>query len=919
MLTAILCLLGLIAGAAHGGLESALGAAVGLAAGLWISARSAQRERVLTQKLRELDDKSRWLYDALTALQRERSAAPPVGAASPDSVVTDAPVVDPAAAPIVSPMPPTVSAQAAPLDALHAPGVRVAAVAGGMDPAAPESRSPSASPSASLSWSALWARLMGANPLARIGVVVLFFGVASALRLAAQAGLLPPQLRLAGALAVGLVMILAGWRMTGDGPRRMFALAVQGGGFALLYLAVYFALAGYGFIGAAPAFGLFAALGAACALMAARQSAQSLALLGLSGAFVAPLLATTGQGDHIVLLSYILLLDIFIIALSWRHAWRALILAGFLFTFMVGTGWGLRSYTPDDYLAVQGFLIAFFLLFSATRVALTVARAPGEAGKESGWNAGSLLFGPPLAAGVLQSALMQPFEYGDALSAVAAGLYYLGLAWLLRARAPDASLDFRAHAGIGAALLTLAVPLALDLQMTAAVYAVEGAAALWYGCVRGSRLTLWAGAALQGLAGLWLVAALPELTLAWPLVNGRTLGGLLMAGAALASVRVLRVTAATGDGLPQALTVWLAGWWLFGGLADIDDFAPSALQPALALLFAMASAALAEHQGRRRNFVTARALAALSLPVLWAGSLVGWDMQHHLLFGAMALALPLAWATHLWILRRQDEDRTGLFSGSRHVATAWTLLLSVGVEAGGWLDTWLPGQDLWRWLAWITVWLVAGIVLQRALADDRDEWPWSAQRDRYEGYVLRPVAALLLLSVAALQLAHDGGSAVRYLPLASALDMVSLAALLWLARDRSPRPLLLPLQRPLTGAVGLLWVSALAARSVHHLAGVAWSADAMFQSTLLQAALSLTWTLTALGLMIHATRSGARTLWFTGFALLAAVGVKLLMVDLASAGTVEWTASLLGIGALILIASYVAPVPPATDPEGATP
>ena len=180
--------------------------------------------------------------------------------------------------------------------------------------------------------------------------------------------------------------------------------------------------------------------------------------------------------------------------------------------------------------------------------------------------------------------------------------------------------------------------------------------------------------------------------------------------------------------------------------------------------------------------------------------------------------------------------------------------------------------------------------------------------------MLRPVAALLLLSVAALQLALDGGSALRYLPLASALDAASIAALRWLARSQS-QPLL-PV--PLTGAVALLWVSALAARSVHHLAGVAWSAQAMFQSTLLQATLSLTWTLTALGLMIHATRRGARTLWIAGFALLAAVGAKLLLVDLAGAGTVEWAASLLGIGALILIASYVAPVPPATDPEGVT-
>ena len=139
--------------------------------------------------------------------------------------------------------------------------------------------------------------------------------------------------------------------------------------------------------------------------------------------------------------------------------------------------------------------------------------------------------------------------------------------------------------------------------------------------------------------------------------------------------------------------------------------------------------------------------------------------------------------------------------------------------------------------------------------------------------------------------------------------LASVAALLWLARSG-----LLPV--PLVGAAGLLWVSALAARSVHHLAGVAWSATAMFQSTLLQATLSLTWALSALALMVYATRRGTRTLWFAGFALLAAVGAKMLMIDLAGAGTVEWTGSLLGIGALILIASYVAPVPPGTLPDG---
>lgn len=917
MLAAVLCLLGFVAGAAHGELAAFGGAATGLAAGMWIAARQAARDAVVHAKLRELDDKARWLYDALNAqsatgsLPTGATTAQPAAEASPAETMAAPEPKRPQAPDIPAPdTPPPVSTHAAPLDALRGEGVRV--------PPRPPEKAPRAAAGDDLTQpiAALWSRLMGSNPLARIGVIVLFFGVASALRLAAEAGILPPGLRLAGAVATGLAMIGFGLRMKGEGQRRMFALAVQGGGFALLYLASYFALTAYGFIGAGPAFGLFAALGVACAVLAARQSAQILALLGLSGAFVAPMLAATGHGDYMVLFSYYLLLDTFIVALSWRRAWRALIFAGFAFTFVIGTGWGLRSYTPDDYFAVQCFLIAFFVLFSATYVALTVARAPGAAG----WESSSLLFGPPLAAGVLQAALMQSFEYGDAISAAAAGVYYLALSGLLRTRAPDAVQAFRAHAGIGAALLTLAVPLAFDLQMTAAIYAVEGAAALWYGCVRNARLTLWAGVALQVAAGLWLIAALSDLSIEWPLANGRTLGSLLIAGAALASVRALRAAQADGDRtgrlmpdwLAKAFTLWLAGWWLTGGLTDIDDFVPVDMQPAAALLFGIASAAWAEHVGRARNFITARALAALSLPILWAGSLMAWDIQQHLLAGTMAVALPLAWATHLWILRRHDEDEAGLSAGIRHIAGAWTLLLSAGIEAGSWLQVWLAGQDLWPWLAWITLWLLAGRTLQRALQTEDARWPWVMHRDGYARRVLWPVSGLLLLTVAALQTGHDGGSALPYLPLVSALDLASIAALLWLAKSR-----LLP--APLIGAAGLLWVSALVARSVHHLAGVAWSAAAMFQSTLLQAALSLTWTLAALALMIHATRQRARARWFAGFALLAAVGTKLLVVDLASAGTVEWTASLLGIGALILVASYVAPVPPATQLSGATP
>jgi hypothetical protein len=146
--------------------------------------------------------------------------------------------------------------------------------------------------------------------------------------------------------------------------------------------------------------------------------------------------------------------------------------------------------------------------------------------------------------------------------------------------------------------------------------------------------------------------------------------------------------------------------------------------------------------------------------------------------------LPLAWATHLWILRRHDEDEAGLANRARHIAMALDPA-AVGRHRSRQLaeQVWLPGQDLWSWLSWIAVWLLAGRTLHRALAED-PRWPWAMHRDGYVRWVLWPVCGLLLLTVTPLQTAHDGGSALRYLPLASALDLASIAALLWLAKRR---------------------------------------------------------------------------------------------------------------------------------------
>ena len=114
----------------------------------------------------------------------------------------------------------------------------------------------------------------------------------------------------------------------------------------------------------------------------------------------------------------------------------------------------------------------------------------------------------------------------------------------------------------------------------------------------------------------------------------------------------------------------------------------------------------------------------------------------------------------------------------------------------------------------------------------------------------------------------------------------------------------------LFGAVAFLWANAILLRTLHHWAGLPFALQPMLRSELVQAAVSILWTLLALGTMVVATRRHLRALWVSGAALMGVVVMKLFLVDLSGIGTVERIVSFIGVGLLMLVVGYLSPVPP---------
>ncbi|WP_374648025.1 DUF2339 domain-containing protein [Rhizorhabdus sp.] len=797
--------------------------------------------------------------------------------------------------------------------------------------------------------------LLGGNTIVRAGLVVLFIGLAFLARWAAGAGLLPIELRLALVAAAGIALLVIGFNRRTARPG--FALALQGGGVAILYLTIFAGAILYPVLPLPAAFALMVLVCLGGCALALLQDAEGLAAASFVGGYAVPLLLGGEGGPVAAMFAYHALLNIGVLALAWKRPWRSINLIGFTATFGIATFWGVLSYRPADFVVAQIFLFLSVVIYLAAAI-LYARNRQGPVGRMVD---SSLLFGVALAGFGLEVGLVRGLTYGSAFAALGFGALYLTLAMAVMRRGGEA---FRLLAetmlAIGIGFATLAIPLALGARWTGSAWALEGVGAFWVGMRQARWMPRLFGLLLILVAALMFMGMIGGNISALPLLNPVFMTGLLVALPAFAVARWLR------DPLPHSGSRWAlrhAGFeaglakpaflfafllWCLTLTAEICRYLPAdgshlypaplfppSLQSQLAMLAIVASAWAAAWFGRRTGWAVARWPGRVTILVLFVGWLAQATLDEHILYTPGWAIWIVVTALHIHLLRANDSDAVPgsasfLLARASHVGGVWlaTLLLAdclwLGVDRG----------NLWNssWAGVVFLVSATAILLTLTLWAGRGaaRWPLDLHRAGYHLQAAVPLAALVYGGTLLAALVAEGDARpLPYLPLLNPVDLTVLLGLasliLWWRSILAADP-------PYAGSgwlrgawialagLGFVAINMMWLRFAHQMLGVAWNSDALLGDFVVQTGLAILWTLLALGLMLAAHRRALRPLWLAGAALLVLVVLKLFFVDLSNAGGGARIVAFIVVGALMLVVGYVAPLPPrGTREEGEAP
>jgi uncharacterized membrane protein len=248
---------------------------------------------------------------------------------------------------------------------------------------------------------------------------------------------------------------------------------MTGGGIAILYLSVLAASERYDLIEPGVALFFLTCVALASAGLSVAYDSLALAVLATLGAFMNPFFITGGSPDPSVALSYVVGIDVGIVALAYFKRWSslnklALVGSAAVFAIAVPTAGLIEG---------LGFATILWLLFTIVPY-MNVARngEPMHVTDVALVVSTGFLY---LAAGMY--VLIEEIAFWQGVFTLAEGVLYAGFAVLAMTNSRTRGVLSDSMAGLALSFITLSIPIMVDGPVVELVWSVEGALLLWLG------------------------------------------------------------------------------------------------------------------------------------------------------------------------------------------------------------------------------------------------------------------------------------------------------------------------------------------------------------------------------------------------------------------------------------------------------
>ena len=778
--------------------------------------------------------------------------------------------------------------------------------------------------------------LIKGNIIAKVAIVILFLGLSYLFKYSIEHDYISPEIRILGALLLGIGLLAAGWKLRFK--RQIYALILQGGAIAVLYLTIFAAYKLYELVPALLTFVFLVVICSTTILFAILQRAMSLATIACVGGYVTPILLSDGSGNHIALFSYYLIISTAILVISITQSWRILNLLGFLFTFVVSLAWGINNFTAEFYIECQIFIFANLVIYGVLVVLLSVRSIYTE--EYQNIIDMLLLFGAPLCGFGLQYAITRQWEFGPAFSSLGFGLFYLAGAYIIlhkwKSLAKTISLFWLT---IGVSFITFSIPLALSANWTALLWMFEGTALTWIMLTQKYYRVALFGALITSLGIISAVISLDDNKIT--LIMFTSLSGVSSIilfinacfwhyyGQKTEITRVIKLSY-----LSISIIVWTL-WILLSTRLFLDQ---TPFEISLILLCATASLWLWYFIGRKINWN----IMCNGMLLLWIALAVSLFMSHSESYYYLSefWICSLAWIAaftscyvYLYKISSEKTNNNRLINNHvifLHISLFWMLLGWLVRELIHIFDALPWGYEVIKWSLMATI--ACSIILLFYFLIKRQyitsfllvKSYWTIGLLPLIGYIVYYLIAGLSMS----------GQIIywSYIPIINPLEESAIFSLLmfsvWIKLmpnyvqfdNKTTNSGILNIPLPNLILVSLmtltfLWGNSVVLRCLSQIFDITWNAYTLWHNNIVQMTASLLWMLSAVILIAIGHRYSLRKIWYSGQLIQITVIIKLIFVDIQETDGLLRAFAFIGVALLMLLIGYLAPIPPKQNDE----